>query len=263
MSPCASSWPIRLTSVLTALLCAAGCNRSATTEEKPKEPNPAVQRRHSADNLFKIGQALHAYHDAKQGLPPAYLLDKSGKPGLSWRVAILPFIEQEELYKEFHLDEPWDSEHNIKLLEKMPKFYAPVVATKEEHVTYYRVCVGERTAFPPGNKENRGRTLQQITTTDGTSNTFMVVEAGEAVPWTKPDEVPFHADKVWPDPSRAPEAKDMPRLGGQFPDGFHAVMCDGSGYFFRKETPPRVLAGLIVYNDGQVIDWSPYTGRGK
>jgi hypothetical protein len=262
MSPSALRWPGCLTSALAALLCLAGCGScTETSEEKPGEPNPIEQRKQRAASLHRIGRALHNYHDDNKTLPPAYLLDRNGKPGLSWRVAILPYLDQEDLYKQFRLDEPWDSEHNIQLLERMPKIYAPIAPTKEKHVTYSRVFVGDRTAFPAGNKQNRGRSLEQIT--DGTSNTFLVVEAGEAVPWTKPDELPFDANKVWRDMQKAPEAKDVPKLGGQFTDGFYAVMCDGAVHFFRKETPPRVLAALIVYNDGLAIDWGSYTGRGK
>ena len=59
---------------------------------------------------------MHVHHDAKQSFPPAYTADKDGKPLLSWRVLILPYVEQNELYKQFHLDEPWDSEHNKPLI---------------------------------------------------------------------------------------------------------------------------------------------------
>ncbi len=43
--------------------------------------------------------------------------------GLSWRVHLLPFLEEAELYRQFHLDEPWDRPHNMSLVERMPKAY--------------------------------------------------------------------------------------------------------------------------------------------
>ena len=72
------------------------------------------------NNLKQIGLAMHNYHDARGRLPAAYTVDKDGKPLLSWRVLILPYTEEAALYKEFHLDEPWDSEHNKNLIARMP-----------------------------------------------------------------------------------------------------------------------------------------------
>src|SRR5438477_510375 len=132
---------------------------------------------------------MHNYHDTYRHFPPQALTDKNGKPLLSWRVAILPFIEQDNLYRQFKLNEPWDSEHNKKLLETMPKVYASVNAnTKEKFETFYQVFVGKGTVFEPGEKIS----FPQIP--DGTSNTLMAVEAGDSVPWTKPEDLVFDPD---------------------------------------------------------------------
>src|SRR5262245_11036025 len=97
----------------------AGVALAAPAGHQPE--STIVQRRASANNLKQIGLALHNYHDTYGKLPPAAICDKAGKPLLSWRVAILPFIEQNALYKQFKLDEPWDSEHNKKLAEVLVK----------------------------------------------------------------------------------------------------------------------------------------------
>ncbi len=76
------------------------------------------------NNLKQIGLAMHNYESTFGTFPPAYIADKAtGKPLLSWRVAILPFLEQDALYKQFHLDEPWDSAHNKTLIARMPPVY--------------------------------------------------------------------------------------------------------------------------------------------
>ena len=80
----------------------------------------------STNNLKQIALAFHSYHDATNGLP-GNITDKDGKPLLSWRVAILPYVEESELYRQFKLEEPWDSANNKKLIEKMPGLYAPCV----------------------------------------------------------------------------------------------------------------------------------------
>ena len=151
-------------------------------------PRAAAGRAKDQNNLKQIGLALHNYHDTYGGFPPAALVDKRGKPMLSWRVMILPFIEQDQLYKEFKLDEPWDSEHNKKLLEKhpMPPVYAlPGVAKDGEKMTHYQAFVGNGAAFDPIQTSK----LQSIT--DGTSNTILVATAAKGVPWTKPDDIAF------------------------------------------------------------------------
>jgi len=84
-------------------------------------------RGQSNNNLKQIAIAFHQYHDTYKSLPLHAIYSKDGKtPLLSWRVAILPFIEQDALYKQFKLDEPWDSEHNKKLIPLMPRIYMPV-----------------------------------------------------------------------------------------------------------------------------------------
>jgi Protein of unknown function (DUF1559) len=78
----------------------------------------------STNNLKQIALAFHSYHDATNGLP-SNITDKDGKPLLSWRVAILPYVEESQVYKQFNLEEPWDSATNKKLIEKMPSCIPP------------------------------------------------------------------------------------------------------------------------------------------
>ena len=97
---------------------------ATTLLEAVKLPEgPPAERARSMNNLRQLMLALHNYHDA-HGHFPTDIRDKDGKPLLSWRVHILPYIEQENLYRQFKLDEPWDSEHNKKLVKSMPKVFA-------------------------------------------------------------------------------------------------------------------------------------------
>jgi uncharacterized protein (TIGR03067 family) len=197
----------------------------------------------SATNLKIIGLAMHNYADANRGtFPPAAICAKDGKPLLSWRVAILPYLDQNNLLKEFKLDEPWDSEHNKKLLDKMPKVYAPPgVDTKEPNMTFYRVFAGPGTVFDG----KMGKRI--VAVTDGLSNTILVVEAGEAVPWTKPDPLPYAA------------GKPLPKLGGLFKEGFTVLMGDGSTRFLRRNADPQILRAAITCAGGEVVDLDKIT----
>jgi RNA polymerase sigma factor (sigma-70 family) len=192
----------------------------------------ASRRMQSVNNLKQIALAMHNYHDAFGRFPPQALTDNNGKPTLSWRVAILPFIEQDNLYRQFKLDEPWDSEHNKKLLEKMPPIYAPVNArTKEKYQTFYQAFAGKGTVFEPGEK------ITFANITDGSSNTLMVVEAADPVPWTKPEDLPFDPEKP------------LPKLGGEFPDLVVAAFCDGSVHIIeKKKLDDKLLRALITRN---------------
>jgi RNA polymerase sigma factor (sigma-70 family) len=201
------------------------------------EPDEGQARATSMNNLKQIGLAMHNF--AAQGgtasfPPPAITAD--GKPTLSWRVAILPFLEQQELYGKFHLDEPWDSPHNKLLLNRMPDVYAPVIKKNEPNdSTYYQVFAGPGSIFDGID----GTRLQDIK--DGTSMTILVVEAGKAVPWTKPEDLRFEKDKP------------LPKLGGIFKDGFNAGFGDGSVRYLSKTTDPKILRALITRNGGETI----------
>jgi hypothetical protein len=186
----------------------------------------------SFNNLKELAIGMHNYASVYGQLPQATLTDKAGKPLLSWRVALLPFIEHGELYKQFKLDEAWDSEHNKKLLAKMPKVYQPPLrpAGWQPNTTFYQVFTGEGTLFPP----RGGKKLADLGGA-GAAKTLLILEAGEAVPWTKPADLPYDADRP------------LPGLGGIFHNGFQAVMADGStGRFLPKNTPPADLRTMIV-----------------
>jgi hypothetical protein len=204
----------------------------------------------SANNLKQIALAFHNYHDTYGSFPAAAIYSKDGKPLLSWRVAILPYLEQDGLYRQFKLDEPWDSAHNKRLLERMPPVYAAPVAGSRPPVaagknpaqtdTYYQGFVGESAVF----EGKDGVRITEIT--DGTSNTLLMVEAGEPVPWTKPEDLPF-------DPK-----KPLPKLGGVFPEIFYAAFCDGSVRGLKKKMDERTLRALITRNGGEVVDSSTF-----
>ena len=150
----------------------------------------AARRASNMNNMKQIGLAMHNYHSAYRKLPGASIDDENGKPLLSWRVAILPFIEEQNLYQQFHLDEPWDSDHNIKLLPMMPKIYEDPNVAVEPGKTIFHAPVGEGLMFQEG-KEMRFRDVL-----DGLSNSIMVFQANpdEAVPWTKPVDVKLDMD---------------------------------------------------------------------
>jgi hypothetical protein len=155
---------------------------------------PAVQaaraaagRNSSMNNIKQILLALLNYESAKAAMPAYANFDADGKPLLSWRVHVLPYMEHQALYNQFHLDEPWDSPHNKALIPQMPEIYRDPgsMHTTADGLTNYLGVKGEGRYFD-GTSEGR----KIMTVTDGTSNTIMVVQVDDnsAVPWTKPDD---------------------------------------------------------------------------
>ena len=191
--------------------------------------------------------ALWNYHDTHGRLPPAVVYGESGQPLYSWRVLILPFIEGEELLDEFHLDEPWDSPHNLTLLPKMPGSYAlrPHRARKMKMPPYHtimHVFVGRNAAFE--GKEG----LRREDFTDGLSNTILVIEAGEPVPWTKPDDLHYDPDEPLPD------------LRCPFREGFRVGLGDGSMRTIYYRISEMTLRAAITRNGGERLgrEWQDY-----
>src|SRR5262249_26736525 len=144
------------------------------------------------------------------------------------------YIEQAPLFKEFKLDEAWDSENNKKLLEKMPPTYAAPRGKFEKGYTFYQSFSGEGALMS-------GKPQKIFTITDGTSQTFMIVEAGLTVPWTKPVDVAYDAQKP------------LPKLGGIFDGAFNVAMCDGSVRFVPKGVKDENLKKFITVAGGEVI----------
>jgi len=199
----------------------------------------------SANNLRQLALAMHTYADTYDRLPPAVVYSEDGKtPLYSWRVVLLPFVEEDELYKQFHLDEPWDSARNLPLLKKMPKLYASPrkIEGQEPFQTFYQVFVGPEKEAP-----FEGNRLVRFpgSFADGTSNTLLVVEAGEAVPWTKPVDIPYANNRP------------LPKLGGIFKDGFNACTADGAPRFLRRDISEKTLRALITPDGGELLppDW--------
>ncbi len=174
------------------------------------------------NHLRQLALAFHDYHDDFGQLPRHAIYDAKGKPLLSWRVAVLPYLEEEQLYEEFRLNEPWDSPHNKPLMRKMPAVFHNQDLKNEESaagLTHYQVLVTKLGLRPstililsPTHK----RTLGEVAHLDGNSTTILIVEGPNPVPWTKPQDIEF-------DPKTP-----LPELKGVYTYGVNAAFADGS-----------------------------------
>jgi hypothetical protein len=166
-------------------------------------PNLAYQRQLNGErgereavskkNLTKLAAAMHDYHQRHSHFPPAVLLGADGKTPHSWRVELLPYLDQKALYDQYRMDEPWDSKNNLEVLNQMPAIYRSPYDNSDACNAGYFAVVGAGTAF----EGSKGISIREIT--DGTSNTLLLAECRRTTPWTKPDDILFDPSESLPE----------------------------------------------------------------
>ena len=201
----------------------------------------AARRTQCKNKLKHIGLALHQYHDKFGSFPPPATYDADGQPLLSWRVLILPCIDlpgTKELFAEFHLDEPWDSPHNLPLSDKMPDVYRCPSDYLPPRTTGYVAAVGDETYFPPH------RTVRNSDVKDGGGLTAMIGELlSSKIVWTKPDDLVFD---------------DQFTHGGGFSSahegGWQMLMGDGTVRFVSEKIDRKVYRAVMTIAGGEIVD---------
>ena len=218
-----------------------------TTSCLPWIGTPAYVARQSAcsNYLKQIAVALHNYHDIYDSFPPAYIADENGRPMHSWRVLILPFMEQQPTYDKYRFDEPWDGPNNSLLADRIKNFYAcPNDNDPKNSVeTSYVAIIGLNTAW----QGEKALTFADFA--DGTSNVLMVVEVhNSGIHWMEPRDL--HVTQM----TRTINAKHGQGISSEHPKGAQAVFTDGAVKFLPADTPPDVLQSWINRNDGTLVD---------
>jgi len=200
-----------------------------------------IRAKDRANRFKQILLAMHNYHDAYKMFPPRDdVRDEQGRSGLSWRVHLLPFLGEQKLYDEFRLDEPWDSQHNKPLMERMPEVYQS---------RWIDVGLGHTTFLAPAGKDTvlgGSKPTRFSDIHDGSSNTVVLVEVKPelAVPWTASEDYVFD-----------PEAPGDGLWIGS--DGRCLIgIADGSVVHARGDIPPSMLLRLFQKNDGHVVEWN-------
>ena len=205
-----------------------------------QQAREAARRSQGKNNLKQLGLAFHNFHDVYRTFPASNSVDKKGKKLLSWRVHVLPFVEQAPLYQQFHLDEPWDSDHNKQFIKQIPPVYVSPNHSDlaKEGKTVYLVPTGEGAAF----EGKEGRAIREFL--DGTSNTILAVEAhaDAAVIWTKPDDIVLDFKNP------------LKGLKGARAGGFHALFADGSVRFISDNINLETLKALFTRGGGETVN---------
>ena len=198
------------------------------------------------NKLKQISIALQNYHDNYGEFPPAYSVDKSGKPLHSWRTILLPYLCGNKVYDQLRLDEPWNSPHNLAIFKKndlsdpedsfhprLP-FYQCPSSPPERNASYtsYAMVVGPGCAFDGPNKCQRDNLV------NGTNNTIIIVETTAPIRWYEPKDIDVETlNKQTPG--------EEPPIDSFHLNRFHAVFADGSVAIINKNYDKDALQVLI------------------
>jgi poly(3-hydroxybutyrate) depolymerase len=232
-----------------------------SSPQTPSDPEAAAKAK-SQYNLKYLALAMHNYMNAGKCFPHAVSFGQPGQlghPSLydtggrtlpsfgptppkpsklphSWRVELLPFLDQQSLYDQYHFDEPWDGPNNRKLLSKMPAVYRAPTQADDSTSSSYFLLVGKGTIF----ENQEAASLAHIS--DGLSTTILIVEAKRDIPWTAPEDISYDPDKP------------LPQLFGLFKNGGHVAFADGSVRFVPTDIAEKTLRSLITRAGGESID---------
>lgn len=205
---------------------------------------PKLRRIQCVNNLRQIQLAIASYEQKHGVFPPAYVADASGRRLHSWRVLILPFLEQSDLYDQYNFNEPWDGPHNIRLLDEMPGlFQCPEQNPYLVGGTSYVAITGPGTMFPGA------ATVRDADVKDGLAGTISVVEvANLPIPWTAPLDLDVRTM------SFEINAPRRPAIGSRHPgSGANVAMGDSRGRFLKEGISAQVLRALITIDGGELI----------
>ncbi len=208
----------------------------------------AARRMTCVNNMTQISLALRQYESANNGyFPPAFIPDKDGKPMHSWRVLLLPYLGQQDLYDRYRFNEPWDSPNNRVVSDlTLGLFQCPSQTATSEPTTNYMMVVGPRTIT----NGSESKKIDEIT--DGVADTILLVEvADSAVRWAEPVDLQF--DKI----SFGINASKRQGISSHHPMGANVAFCDGSVRLLTNSTNPQLVKAMLTVDGGEKVEREP------
>ncbi|HVX10446.1 MAG TPA: M56 family metallopeptidase [Pirellulales bacterium] len=197
----------------------------------------ARDKRDEQTHIAKLGrlvEALNSYYDAHGHYPPAAAVGADGKTLHSWRVELLPYLGEQSLFDSYRLDEPWDSEHNKPLVERIPSAYGTSQWSAKGHTDYF-VVTGNGTLF------DTDQPTKRESITDAPGETILVLQSNQKVPWTKPVDIETSADHNTLRPFRG------------HGKGFYAAFADGTVRLVSKATDPASIRAMFTKAGGDEV----------
>lgn len=209
----------------------------------------AARRTQCTNNLKQIGLAMRGYHEKHGSLPPAFIPDEEGKPKHSWRVLLLPFLGEHDLYSQYRFDEPWNSPHNMALATERPAVYrCPSTADRDSRQASYAMIVGPH-AISDGPTARRMSEIK-----DQAAETIMLAEAANAgITWLEPRDLNtkgmtfcIHA------PPTAPPGQESD-IASWHPGVVEALFCDGRVRGLNSDLTEKGVKALLTIDGGETV----------
>ncbi|MBC8355504.1 MAG: DUF1559 domain-containing protein [Planctomycetes bacterium] len=209
--------------------------------QSPRGPH---HRMECSNRLKQVAFAIHHYHDTYKTFPPAYISDFHGPALHSWRVLLMPFVEQQSLSANYDFNSAWNHETNLPLADICPATYRCPMSDAPASDTNHLAVVGGETVWP-GNGPTEFRDI-----IDGSSNTIVIVESHESrIKWTEPRDLTFDTME-WQINGEAP----LSQISSKHPGGVNVALADGSVRFISETMDPEFLRALITAQGGEAID---------
>jgi hypothetical protein len=203
-----------------------------------------ADQRGCKSNLDQIGMALRSYETKHGTLPPAFIPDENGKPMHSWRVLLLPFLDEQGLYDRYDFNEPWDGPNNSQLFIQIPDVYACPTDRDARPLgeTSYMVVIGDKTLFPDSDPTS----IAQVQ--DDPATTIIVVETpATGVQWMEPRDLKAGRMQFVINGGFGQE------MGSHHEAGAHVLMVDGTVHFLGDDTPSDYIEGMTTISSGEPI----------
>lgn len=201
---------------------------------------PAAHRATCGNNMRQIALAFHNYEAANGHFPPAFVADKNGEPMHSWRVLILPYMEQNNIYEQYSMEEPWNGPNNIKLADLIGNVYRCPTHPVDDNdaATSYCLVTGEGTAFLGDHKS----TFEDFK--DGVSRTAILVEVNRNdIHWMEPKDLSVEqAIQMFAQTAKNQTPSNHPGI-------INVVKADASLETLNVATPPEELNKLFLASD--------------
>ncbi|MCL2623985.1 MAG: DUF1559 domain-containing protein [Planctomycetaceae bacterium] len=228
---------------------------SIVTESKTGVMSYVSQSNFCKNNIKMITLAMHCYHDSWKQFPPVFTTDGDGKPLHSWRVALLPYLEEIELYEQIRRDEPWDSEWNRQFHNQCPRvLQCPTMSNSDDDITEmvaggtsYSFVVGRDTYPLPD-----GQAFSFSRISDGTSNTICVVERQTPINWMCPDQE-LTQEEAFRGLTDSTSGIGL-RHESAGKTGLNTGFFDGFVRFIGDDIPPDTWKAILTRAGGEVVN---------
>jgi len=199
----------------------------------------SVEDAMSANQLTQLAVAFLLFEQDHGYLPSIKTKLPDAKYPVSWRVAILPYLGEDERYRQYDLNQPWHSEHNKKLLQSTPSVYRHPSQKLDAGTTNYVTIAGTETATGDG---QTGLSMEDVQSGDDPHRTVLLAESTAEIPWTSPEDPIFEP------------GKPAPALGGIFSRGFQVAMVDGSVHPIPATVSDEEWSALLTRNGNELVD---------